>query len=80
MEVLFSTMGVREFTYNFNFAPRNQDETAEIQQIIQLFRFHMAPELQAQMLVILHYHRSLIFIICLRAKMVKVEKMITSIE
>ena len=46
MEVLFSTMGVREFTYNFNFAPRNSDETTEIQQIIQLFRFHMAPEMQ----------------------------------
>ena len=46
MEVLFSTMGVREFSYNFNFAPRNSDETAEIQQIIQLFRFHMAPEMQ----------------------------------
>jgi len=46
MEVLFTTMGVREFTYNFNFAPRNSDETTEIQQIIQLFRFHMAPEMQ----------------------------------
>ena len=46
MEVLFSSMGVREFTYNFNFAPRNSDETTEIQQIIQLFRFHMAPEMQ----------------------------------
>jgi len=46
MEVLFTTMGVREFSYNFNFAPRNSDETAEIQQIIQLFRFHMAPEMQ----------------------------------
>ena len=46
MEVLFTTMGVREFTYNFNFAPRNSDETAEVQQIIQLFRFHMAPEMQ----------------------------------
>ena len=46
MEVLFSTMGIREFTYNFNFAPRNSDETTEIQQIIQLFRFHMAPEMQ----------------------------------
>ena len=46
MEVLFTTMGVREFTYNFNFAPRNSDETMEIQQIIQLFRFHMAPEMQ----------------------------------
>ena len=47
MEVLFTTMGVREFTYNFNFAPRNSDETTEIQQIIQLFRFHMAPEMQS---------------------------------
>ena len=47
MEVLFTTMGVREFSYNFNFAPRNSDETAEIQQIIQLFRFHMAPEMQS---------------------------------
>ena len=46
MEVLFTTMGVREFTYNFNFAPRNSDETMEVQQIIQLFRFHMAPEMQ----------------------------------
>jgi hypothetical protein len=46
MEVLFTTMGVREFTYNFNFAPRNSDETIEVQQIIQLFRFHMAPEMQ----------------------------------
>jgi len=47
MEVLFTTMGVREFTYNFNFAPRNSDETMEVQQIIQLFRFHMAPEMQS---------------------------------
>ena len=46
MEVLFTSMGVREFTYNFNFAPRNSDETIEVQQIIQLFRFHMAPEMQ----------------------------------
>ena len=46
VEVFFNTMDVRTFTYSFNFAPRNKDETAEIQQIIQLFRFHMAPELQ----------------------------------
>ena len=46
VEVFFITMNVRSFTYNFNFAPRNEDETNEIQQIIQLFRFHMAPELQ----------------------------------
>ena len=46
VEVFFNTMDVRSFTYNFNFAPRNEEETNEIQQIIQLFRFHMAPELQ----------------------------------
>ena len=46
VEVFFNTMNVRTFTYNFNFAPRNEAETMEIQQIIQLFRFHMAPELQ----------------------------------
>jgi hypothetical protein len=46
IEVLFESMGVREFTYNFTFAPRNEEETADAQSIIQLFRFHMAPELQ----------------------------------
>ena len=39
-------MNVRTFTYNFTFAPRNEEETADVQAIIQLFRFHMAPELQ----------------------------------
>ncbi len=48
VEVFFNTMNVRTFTYNFNFAPRNESETEEIQQIIQLFRFHMAPELKGQ--------------------------------
>ena len=46
VEVLFTSMNIRKFTYNFNFAPRNEDETKEIQQIIQLFRYHMSPELQ----------------------------------
>ena len=47
VEVLFSNVNIRTFTYNFNFAPRNEAETDEIQQIIQLFRFHMVPELQS---------------------------------
>jgi len=47
VEVLFSGVNIRTFTYNFNFAPRNEAETDEIQQIIQLFRFHMVPELQS---------------------------------
>ena len=46
MEVLFEQMGMRSFTYNFTFAPRNADETEDVQRIIKMFRFHMAPELQ----------------------------------
>ena len=46
MEVLFDQMSLRTFTYNFQFAPRNEDEALEVQSIIQLFRFHMAPELR----------------------------------
>ena len=46
LEVFFNTMQMRSFTYNFILAPRNEDETREIQRIIQLFRFHMAPEMQ----------------------------------
>jgi len=46
MEVLFDSMALRTFTYNFNFAPRNDQEAFEVQKIIQLFRFHMAPELR----------------------------------
>ena len=46
VEVLFQAMEVRTFTYNFTFAPRSEEETQDVQEIIQLFRFHMAPELQ----------------------------------
>ena len=46
MEVLFDQMALRSFTYSFTFAPRNKDETDQVQRIIQLFRFHMAPELK----------------------------------
>ena len=46
MEVLFDAMALRTFTYNFQFSPRNERESLEVQKIIQLFRFHMAPEMQ----------------------------------
>tara|TARA_R110002072_G_scaffold178465_3_gene334514 strand:- start:408 stop:779 length:372 start_codon:yes stop_codon:yes gene_type:complete len=39
-------MSLRTFTYNFNFAPKSEEEAEEVQRIIQLFRFHMAPELR----------------------------------
>ena len=46
MEVLFDAMQLRTFTYNFTFSPKNKDETMDVQKIIQLFRFHMSPELK----------------------------------
>ena len=46
MEVLFDSMSLRTFTYNFNFAPKSELEAEEVSKIIQLFRFHMAPELR----------------------------------
>ena len=46
IEVAFNNMSLREFSYTFNFRPRSADETAEVKAIIQLFRFHMAPELK----------------------------------
>ena len=46
MEVLFDKMELRTFTYNFTFSPKNKEETMDVQKIIALFRFHMAPELK----------------------------------
>ena len=46
MEVIFDNVGMRTFTYNFTFAPRNKDETDDVQKIIKIFRFHMLPELR----------------------------------
>ena len=47
MEVLFDKVSMREFSYNFTFVPKNEREQDDVKRIIQLFRFHMAPELRA---------------------------------
>ena len=46
MEVLFDKMELRTFSYAFTFAPKNKEETMDVQKIIALFRFHMSPELK----------------------------------
>ena len=46
MEVIFDSMQMRNFTYNFTFAPKNAQERDDVQDIIKLFRYHMAPELK----------------------------------
>jgi hypothetical protein len=46
LEVLFQSVPLRTFTYNFTFAPRNAKEQEQVHEIIKIFRFHMAPELR----------------------------------
>ena len=46
MEVIFKNLSLRTFEYSFQFAPRSEDETHDVQAIIKLFRYHMAPELK----------------------------------
>ena len=46
IEVAFQSMGVRSFSYSFHFAPRSSQETEDVKNIINLFRFHMLPELK----------------------------------
>jgi len=48
LEVAFTTMGMRKFEYTFKFAPEKESETQEVRDIIQLFRFHMVPELKGK--------------------------------
>ena len=46
LEVAFQSMGVRSFSYTFNFTPKNEEESKDVKAIIELFRFHMLPELK----------------------------------
>jgi hypothetical protein len=44
-EQLFKSVETREFSFNYKFLPRSAAETASIQNIIKMFKFHMHPEL-----------------------------------
>ena len=46
IEVAYQSTGMRTFDYQFRFAPKSKAETEEVQAIIQLFRFHMLPEMK----------------------------------
>ena len=48
MEVLFQGPELRQFTYNFTFAPKSAEEQDEVKKIIECFRFHQAPERRAE--------------------------------
>ena len=48
LEVVFNSPKMRSFTYSFTMAPKDEDEQLECKNIIKLFRFHMAPQIQQQ--------------------------------
>ena len=42
-EQIFKTMNFRSFAFQYKFAPRNKNELNEVQNIINLFKYHMHP-------------------------------------
>jgi len=44
VEVLYKSPTLREFQFEFIFAPRNKKEAEAVIEIIQMFKFHSAPE------------------------------------
>jgi len=47
VEVLFSTTNQRQFVFEFLMAPRNEQESKTIEQIVRTLRFHAVPELNS---------------------------------
>jgi len=48
LEMVFKGVPMREFSYNFEFAPKNRVELDSARKIMHLLRFHMHPELGAR--------------------------------
>ena len=46
-ESMFQEPNMRTYSFEFDFAPRNQKESDAAQQVIQLFKYHSSPELYA---------------------------------
>jgi hypothetical protein len=47
LELIYSSPDFRSFQFEFFFYPRSKDEALEVQKIIQLFRYHQAPDITA---------------------------------
>ena len=43
-EQLFKNVDFRTFNFEYQFAPRNEDETRQVKNIIKTFKYHMHPE------------------------------------
>jgi hypothetical protein len=46
LEVLYTSPSFRTFRYSFMFYPRSEQEAKEVQDIIYMFKYHQAPEIQ----------------------------------
>ena len=47
-EMTFKSVPFREFEYEFTFAPNNKKELDDVHKILQLFKFHMLPEVTSR--------------------------------
>lgn len=44
-EVIFESVDFRSFAFNYKFMPKSKEETNSVQDIIEIFKFHMHPEM-----------------------------------
>ena len=47
LELIYSSPNMRDFTFSFAFYPRSSQEAKQVGQIINLFKFHAAPEIKS---------------------------------
>lgn len=48
LELIYSSPSFRTFRFSFMFYPRSEQEAKEVQDIIYMFKFHQAPEIQSK--------------------------------
>ena len=53
-EQLFKNMGFRSFGFSYKFNPRNSKELTSVMEIIQLFKYHMHPEIDPSRLFLIY--------------------------
>ena len=46
MELIFSGVGKRSFSYTFKFLPKSQKESKDVKSIVDKFKFHMLPKVE----------------------------------
>ena len=52
MELAFQSVPFRSFNFEFDFAPKNQNEVNQVNKIIDLFKFHMQPDVSDEKFMI----------------------------